>query len=122
MKKIIVSIAASLMLASGVQAEEEFQITGDPAKGEAAYKMYCVVCHGAAGGGDGVGAAALNPKPRALNDKEYMAGLTDEHIFKVIKEGGPSVGLSPMMTAWGAVLKTDEAVHDVAAYVKTLAD
>lgn len=122
MKKIIVSMAASLMLAAIVHAEEEFKITGDPAKGEAAYKMYCALCHGATGAGDGIGAAALNPKPRALNDKAYMETLTDEHIFKVIKEGGPSVGLSPMMTAWGAVLQTDEAVHDVSAYVKTLAD
>ncbi|MGA1193751.1 MAG: c-type cytochrome [Kiritimatiellia bacterium] len=121
MKKLVMIMAAGVMLAAnGARAEEEFKITGDPAKGEAAYKMYCVVCHGAAGAGDGVGAAALNPKPRALNDKDYMEGLTDAHIFKVIKEGGPSVGLSPMMTAWGAVLKTDEAVHDVAAYVKTL--
>jgi len=50
-----------------------------------------------------------------------MDTLTDEHIFKVIKEGGASVGLSAMMAPWGAILKTDEAVHDVAAYVRSLA-
>ncbi len=108
------------MLAAPLRAEEAFMITGDPAKGQGPYKMYCALCHGATGAGDGIGAAALNPKPRALNDKAYMDTLSDEHIFKVIKEGGAAVGKSALMTAWGAVLKTDEAVHDVAAYVRSL--
>jgi cytochrome c553 len=116
------SVVAVLASASVVSRAEEFKITGDAAKGAEAYKMYCVVCHGETGHGDGVGSAALPPpKPRNLSEKAYMDTLSDEHIFKVIKEGGPSVGKSMFMTAWGAILKTDEAVHDVAAYVRTLA-
>lgn len=110
-----------ISMASALYAEEEFKITGDAAKGEAAYKMYCVACHGATGMGDGAAAVALNPKPRALTDKAYMDTLSDKHVFTVIKDGGAAVGKSAMMTAWGAVLKTDQAVHDVAAYVRTLA-
>lgn len=121
MKLYALMFAGLVFLSSPLRAEVEFKITGDPAKGEAAYKMYCALCHGATGAGDGIGAAALNPKPRALNDKAYMDTLTDEHIFKVIKEGGASVGKSHLMTAWGAVLKTDEAIHDVSAYVRSLA-
>ena len=32
------------------------------------FKQKCVVCHGDHGAGDGPGAAALNPKPRAFGD------------------------------------------------------
>jgi len=114
-------MVALMIVASAARAEEEFKITGDAAKGEAAYKMYCAACHGATGMGDGAAAVALNPKPRALTDKAYMDTLSDKHVFTVIKEGGAAVGKSAMMTAWGAVLKTDEAIHDVAAYVRSLA-
>ena len=121
MKMAKMVLCGLVIISASMVKADEFKITGDAAKGEAAYKLYCVVCHGAAGAGDGIGAAALNPKPRALNDKAYMDTLSDEHVFKVIKLGGAAVGKSAMMTAWGAVLKTDEAVHDVAAYVRSLA-
>lgn len=114
----VVSVLASASLVS--RAEEEYKITGDAAKGETTYKTYCIVCHGETGHGDGIGAAALNPKPRNLSEKAYMDTLSDAHIFKVIKEGGASVGKSMFMTAWGALLKDDQ-INDVAAYVRTLA-
>ncbi|HMO04672.1 MAG TPA: cytochrome c [Kiritimatiellia bacterium] len=119
--RILAMMALVAGLAATTRAEEEFKISGDPAKGEASYKMYCVACHGATGAGDGAAAAALNPKPRALNDKAYMDTLSDQHIYTVIKDGGAAVGKSMFMTAWGAILKEDQAIHDVAAYVRTLA-
>jgi len=119
--RILAMMALVAGLAATTRAEEEFKISGDPAKGEASYKMYCVACHGLTGAGDGAAAAALNPKPRALNDKAYMDSLSDQHIYTVIKDGGPAVGKSMFMTAWGAILKEDQAIHDVAAYVRTLA-
>lgn len=122
MFRLLTVVAGLASMAFVSRAEGEFKITGDAAKGEAHFKLYCVVCHGETGHGDGVGAAALPPpKPRNLSEKAYMDTLTDEHVFKVIKEGGASVGKSMFMTAWGAILKTDEAIHDVAAYVRTLA-
>ena len=108
------------MTRAGAQTEATPE-TYDIVRGETLYTEYCAACHGETGHGDGLAAAALNPKPRNLTDKAYMDTLTDEHIFKVIKEGGASVGLSAMMAPWGAILKTDEAVHDVAAYVRSLA-
>lgn len=59
----------------------------------------CVVCHGNHGAGDGPGAAALNPKPRAFADASWQAGVTDEQIKKTIVEGGPAVGKSAAMAA-----------------------
>lgn len=101
-------------------AADEFKISGDAAKGAETYKMYCATCHGETGKGDGVGAAALNPKPRDFTDKAVMAAIPDSEVFKAIKEGGAAVGKSPMMIAWGMLLKEDQQIHDVAAYVRSL--
>ncbi len=57
----------------------------------------CAICHGATGKGDGVGAAALNPKPRNYGDKAWQASVTDEQIRKTIVYGGAAVGKSPIM-------------------------
>ena len=72
----------------------ESKAEGDSAKGAEVYKSYCATCHGDTGKGDGVAAAALDPKPRDLSNAEYVSGLTDEHIKKVIAEGGTAVGMS----------------------------
>ena len=59
----------------------------------------CVVCHGNHGAGDGPGAAALNPKPRAFGDAAWQASVSDEQIKKTIVEGGAAVGKSVAMAA-----------------------
>jgi mono/diheme cytochrome c family protein len=72
----------------------------DPAA--AARKLFatkCIVCHGDHGAGDGPGAAALNPKPRAFGDATWQASVTDEQIKKTILEGGAAVGKSAAMSA-----------------------
>jgi mono/diheme cytochrome c family protein len=61
------------------------------------FKLKCVVCHGDHGAGDGPGAAAIVPKPRAFADPEWQASVNDDHIKKIIVEGGPAVGKSPAM-------------------------
>ncbi len=121
----VAGLVAVAMWGGGATAHAEegadFAIKGDPAKGAVAYKTYCVTCHGAAGRGDGPAAVALNPKPKDLSNAEAMGKISDHEIYLVIRDGGPAVGLSPMMTAWKAVLQTDQAVHDVSAYVRQLA-
>jgi len=117
-------IAAACLLAlgtTGVFAEEEFKIKGDAAKGQETYKLYCAACHGDTGHGDGLASAALDPKPRNFTDKALMDTITDKDIYTIIKDGGPAVGKSMFMTAWGAVLGDDQKIHDVAAFVRTLA-
>ena len=71
----------------------------NPAEAEAAtiFSTRCAACHGVDGKGDGAAAAALNPKPRAYSDKAWQASVDDNHIAKVIVEGGAAVGKSPMM-------------------------
>jgi len=83
------------------QAAPAAEPDSDPALAAAAAKTTfntkCVVCHGSVGLGDGPGAAALNPKPRAFSDAAWQGGVTDEQIAKTIVEGGAAVGKSPNM-------------------------
>lgn len=92
---------------------------GNADKGKALYAQQCVSCHGASGKGDGPVAGALNPKPRNLTDKTYMTGLSDQHLFDVIKKGGTAVGKSPLMPGFGAALK-DENIQDIVAFLRSL--
>lgn len=117
---LLLAVISGALLAAAAGAEE-FAIKGDAAKGAETYKLYCVACHGEKGKGDGVAAAALNPKPRDFTDKALMATIPDAQVFKAIKEGGAAVGKSPLMVAWGPVLGDDQKIHDVAAYVRSLA-
>jgi mono/diheme cytochrome c family protein len=97
-----------------------FAGTGDPTAGKVTYEKTCSMCHGLAGKGDGPASAMLSPKPRNHTDGEYMNKLTDEYLFKVVKEGGASVGKSSLMPAWSTQIK-DEDIHNVVAYLRTLA-
>jgi mono/diheme cytochrome c family protein len=94
---------------------------GDASRGAAAYAVYCASCHGVRGDGDGPVAAALDPRPAKHSDGAYMNALSDEHLARVIKEGGPAVGKSPLMAAWGGSL-SDAQIRDVMAYIRSLAD
>jgi mono/diheme cytochrome c family protein len=48
-----------------------------------------------------------------------MGKLSDEHLFRVIKEGGAAVGKSPLMAPWGGTLG-DPQIHDLVAFVRSL--
>ena len=78
------------------------------ADGKGTYDAMCSACHGTDGRGDGPAAAALEPKPPDLQDAAWWEGKTDEHLQKVITQGGPSVGLSPLMAPVGAALTEAE--------------
>jgi mono/diheme cytochrome c family protein len=93
--------------------------SADAEQGKKLYGQFCASCHGQSGKGDGAAAAALNPKPRDHTDKEYMSKMSDADMLNVIKNGGASIGRSPLMPPWGASLK-DEQIQDIVAYIRTL--
>ncbi len=97
---------------AAVAAEE-----GDLAKAKENYQSYCVKCHGEGGKGDGPGAAMLNPKPRDYTDCKTMQTKKDEVLFKVIKEGGDSVGLSADMQPFGGNLSDDD-IHALVKFIR----
>jgi len=94
--------------------------TPDATQGAALYAANCASCHGAAGAGDGPAGAALVPRPARHDDGAYMNALTNEHLFRVVKEGGPAVGKSPMMAPWGGMLG-DAQIWDLVAFMRSLA-
>ncbi len=93
---------------------------GDAAKGKTIFTKSCANCHGVAGKGDGVAAAALNPKPTNLADKATISKLDDAALTNVIAKGGSAVGKSPLMPPFNGQLK-DQDIKDVVAYIRSLA-
>lgn len=104
--------------AAPVAAEGEEKVVRPAAE---LYGQNCASCHGASGKGDGPLSAGLNPQPAKHADGGYMNALTNEHIFKVVKEGGAAVGKSPMMAPWGSSF-SDEEITGLVAFMRGLAE
>lgn len=91
----------------------------DPAsQAKKVFKAKCVVCHGDHGAGDGPGAAALNPKPRAFGDADWQKEATDDGIKKAIVEGGAAVGKSAGMPGNPDLRKKPEVVDELVKIVR----
>ncbi len=99
---------------------------GDATKGKKTYDVYCMVCHGHSGAGDGPVSVALDPPPRNFTtgvfkfdaDKDGTIG-TDEDLAIAIRKGGSAFGGSPVMVPW--LQLSDAEVSHVIAYIRTLA-
>ena len=121
-KSAIRAILSAALAVSCVSAwTDALAAGGDPKKGKEKYmeNMRCSACHGDSGKGDGPAAIALNPKPRNYTDCAVMSIKSDAELFKVIKEGGPAVGLSPLMAPFGSQLN-DKEVWDVVAFIRSI--
>ena len=92
------------------QVEENVPVVDE---GKQVFDVTCAACHGATGIGDGVGAAALNPKPRNFKTDKFKKGDL-ESVKKTIKEGINGTA----MTAWGHL--GDSKIEAVAKYVLKL--
>lgn len=90
---------AALLLPMLVPACSSSDLPPGEARSRAAtvWETRCRNCHGPTGDGDGPGALVLDVKPRALSDPAWQASVTDEHIAKVIVQGGKAAGLSIRM-------------------------
>lgn len=75
----------------------KYEDPSDSAKsGQKVYEQYCIGCHGQSGGGDGVAASFLDPKPRNFNSGVFkftssVQGTlpTREDLMKTVTEGLP---------------------------------
>ena len=94
-----------------------FSLKGDAKNGEAIFIANCASCHGKKGMGNGVVGKQLNPLPANFTDVKRMGAISDWELYNAVSQGGMTVGLSPLMPAWGATLK-DQEVRDVIVYVK----
>jgi len=118
MKKLLSTILFLMTFTAFFATTGFAEDKGNAAEGKTQFENVCAACHGPGGKGDGVAAAALDPKPRDLSDAAYVSTLSNEHLYKVISEGGTAVGLSPMMAAWGGVL-SEQQIWDVIAFIHT---
>jgi mono/diheme cytochrome c family protein len=96
-------------------------LAADVAAGEAKFKQLCASCHGASGKSDGPISAAMQPKPADMSSSDWQSSVDDDYLIKIIRDGGPSVGKSPMMSAWGHALKGED-LDNVVAYIRSMDD
>ena len=82
------------------------------------YEQTCAMCHGTGGKGDGPTSQALRPKPADLT--VVVKDKNDAYLTKLITEGGPGVGKSPLMPSYKGVLN-EEQMQSLIQYVKGLA-
>jgi mono/diheme cytochrome c family protein len=92
---------------------------GNIEAGKQLYQQRCSPCHGADGKANTPTAQALNPKPRDHTNGAYMNALSNDHLVKVIKQGGTAVGKSPIMPPQADL--NDQQIQDVIAFVRSLA-
>jgi mono/diheme cytochrome c family protein len=94
-----------------------------PARREAieVFQSLCVTCHGTTGKGDGPGAAACNPRPRAFGDQAWQASVTDEQIVRTVLFGGAAVGKSAQMPAQPQLKGKDELLQNLVGLVRAFA-
>jgi cytochrome c oxidase cbb3-type subunit III len=90
------------------------------ARGREVYRHYCQICHGEHGKGDGFNASKLDPAPHDFTDPKFWQQTTDERLYYSVAQGGPSVGKSVLMPAWGHTL-TKGQIHDVDVYIRAFA-
>lgn len=113
------SDAADEPVDTGEPAEPE-PLVPDAARGAKTYALNCGSCHGAEGAGDGPAGLALVPPPTNHTDGAYMNPLSNDHLYKVVAEGGAAVGKSVSMAPWGGVLN-EAQIWDVIAHMRALA-
>ena len=85
---------------------------------EQKYASFCASCHGADGKANTPSILAMNPVPRNLTDPTWQKTVGDDHIAKVIKQGGAAVGLNATMPPWGAVL-SDQDIDLLVALIRS---
>ena len=94
---------------------------GDATAGALSYATFCASCHGKGGCGDGPLAETLDPKPARHCDGDVMNAMEDSYLVEVITRGGPAMGKSPLMAAWGGTLSPQQ-IQDVVVFIRSLAD
>ena len=89
-------------------------------KADLIFSTRCATCHGPTGAGDGPGSLALDPKPRDFHDAAWQASVSDEHLRKIIVEGGGAVGKSPLMPPNPDLVGQPEVVTALVLHLRSL--
>lgn len=89
------------------------------AAGKQTFDNVCAACHGPQGKGDGVAAAALNPKPANFTDLAFMNGLpVDCHFWRISEGGQPGTAPNNPMPAWRSL--GEDVIWKVLTYERSI--
>ncbi len=90
--------------------------------GRALNDQYCVRCHDPESTPERVSNFDnLSPAPHQFSDGATYNRLSDADLTNFVSHGGPGVGKSPQMPAYGATLKPAE-IKALVAYIRAIAD
>lgn len=101
------------------QAPAGWKLDGDAARGAPLYAKRCALCHGEGGRGDGKLGATMEPNPGDLTDARRMGRWSDWDLYRLVRDGGPALGLSSKMLGWGR-MAPDPEVRDMTAFARSL--
>jgi cytochrome c oxidase cbb3-type subunit III len=116
--RIIIGTAALVCTIAMAGSVRRAAAAGDDESPSGDYLVYCAKCHGTSGHGDGPNASTLKTRPRDFADCAVMKPISDDTMFKAIKEGGAAVNLPGDMPPWGQAFDDGE-IKGLVAYVRT---
>jgi cytochrome c oxidase cbb3-type subunit III len=111
----LAAMTAASLLSPVVQAEEGHDVAS--ARGRELFETYCVLCHGAAGKGDGRAASLQKIRPSDLT----ASARSDEYKLRIISEGGAALSRSEGMPPWKTVLSRQQ-IADVVVYLRAMVE
>jgi mono/diheme cytochrome c family protein len=83
---------------------------------------YCIRCHDPESTTERVSNLDnLSPAPHQFTDGATLNRMSDADLTNMIAHGGPALGKSPQMPAYGATLKPAE-IKAMLSYIRTIAD
>jgi mono/diheme cytochrome c family protein len=91
------------------------------AAAERLYTERCAQCHGARGGGDGLMAQSVRPRPQRLADRMWQANVSNARLRKVVVYGGGAVNKSNMMPPSPDLASQPEVVDGLVALIRSFA-
>jgi cytochrome c oxidase cbb3-type subunit 3/ubiquinol-cytochrome c reductase cytochrome c subunit len=91
-------------------------LTGDGARGQQAFGIFCARCHGAAGEGSIGDAKSKTGKIGSIVDGSYLALISDQGLRSIMIAGRPDEGMPDWRTD-GAQPMTDQQITDVVAWL-----
>jgi len=83
--------------------------TGDAARGEVGYRMYCESCHGPSGRG--------SPKGSSITDDSFLALVSDQGLRTIVITGRPELGAPDWRGNVPGKPMSDQEVTDVVAWL-----
>ena len=100
----------------------EIALGYEQAVGSAVNDQYCIRCHNSESTPERVSNMDnLSPAAHQFTDGGTLNRISDADLNNMITHGGPALGKSPQMPAYGATLKPAE-IRAVIAYIRTVAD